>query len=218
MKKEEFKLGTKFYTATGKWRCTDIGTRVIVAIHLNQEGHENYNGPPYSIPENVFDEYDLEGCSLDPTEFEDRNEKFVKSKIFSDIEDALMFVSSSGYGENSALLDKSTGKIYYRSEYGGLDEFEEVPEDEYNPDIHIEIPHKNDLNLGRDLVFKFVEKFIPDDYERVDKIFRKRGAYSRYKDLLDSRGVLQKWYDFENQRQQSALLQWCRENDIDVMG
>jgi hypothetical protein len=54
--------------------------------------------------------------------------------------------------------------------------------------------------------------------ERVDKIFRKRGAYSRYKDLLDYRGVLQKWYDFENQRQQSALLRWFRENDIEVNG
>jgi hypothetical protein len=218
MKKEEFKLGTEFYTATGRWLCTDIGTRVIVAIHLNQDDPINYNGPPYTIPESVFDEYDIEGCSPDPIEDEGGKEKIVKSKIFSDIEEALMFVSSSGYGENSALLDKSTGKIYYRSAYGDLDEFEEYPEDEYDPNIHIEIPHKNDLDIGRDLVFEFVEKFLPDDYERVNKIFRKRGAYSRYKDLLDHRGVLQKWYDFENQREQSALLQWCEENKIDITG
>jgi hypothetical protein len=218
MKKEEFKLGTEFYTATGRWRCTDIGTRVIVAIQLNQDDPRNYNGPPYSIPESIFDEYDLEGCSPDPIEYEGGKEKIVKSKIFSDIEDALMFVSSSGYGENSALLDKSTGKIYYRSAYGDVDEFEEFPEDEYDPNIHIEIPHKNDLDLGKDLIFEFVEKFLPDDYERVNKIFRKRGAYSRYKDLLDHRGVLQKWYDFENQREQSVLLQWCEENEIDITG
>lgn len=128
----------------------------------------------------------------------------------------MLFVSSSGYGENSAVLDKSTGKIYYRSDYAGLDEFEEFPEYEYDSAIHIEIPHKNDLDLGRDLVFEFVERFIPDDYERVNNMFRKRGAYSRYKDLLDSKGMLQKWYDFENQRGQSALLRWCEENEIDV--
>ena len=218
MKKEEFEIGKNFYTATGKWRCTDIGTRVIVAIHLNQEDSKDYSGPPYSIPENSFDEYDLEGCSLDPSDFEAKKEKMMKSQKFSDIEDAMMFVSSSGYGVNSALLDKSTGKIYYRSGYGDLDEFEEFPEDEYDPDIHIEIPHKNNLNLGRDLVFEFVEKFIPDAYERVDKIFKKRGAYSRYKDFLDLKGMLQKWYDFENQREQAALLQWCEENDINPMG
>jgi len=72
MTKEEFEIGEDFYTTTGKWRCTDIGTRVIVAIHLNQNDSRNYNGPPYSIPENVFDEYDMEGCSLEPTDFEDK--------------------------------------------------------------------------------------------------------------------------------------------------
>jgi len=85
MEKGEVKLGTEFYTATGKWRCTDIGTRVIVAIPLNQEDSRNYNAPPYSIPENVFDDYDLEGCSLDPIEFEDGKEKVVRMNLFKNI-------------------------------------------------------------------------------------------------------------------------------------
>ena len=75
MNKKEFEIGQDFYTATGKWRCTDIGTRVIVAIHLHQEDLKNYGGPPYSIPENVFDEYDMEGCSLDPSEFEEKKDQ-----------------------------------------------------------------------------------------------------------------------------------------------
>lgn len=70
MTKNEFRIEGEFYTASGKWRCTDIGTRVVVAIKLDQEDPGNYNGPPYSIVEHVFDEYDIEGCSLDPTDFE----------------------------------------------------------------------------------------------------------------------------------------------------
>ena len=66
LKKEAFYIGLEFYTATGKWRCTDVGSRVIVAIKLDQDDLRNYNGPPYSIPEEVFDEYDLGGCSLEP--------------------------------------------------------------------------------------------------------------------------------------------------------
>lgn len=215
MKQDEFKLGTEFYTASGKWRCTDVGTRVIAAIHLNQEDSRNYSGPPYSIPEHVFDEHAMEECSLDPIKPEDGNERIIKSKLFSDIEDAMMFVSSSGYGENSAILEKSTGKIYYQSACGDLDEFEEF-KDEYDPDIHIAIPHKNNLDLGNNLVFEFVEKLMPDEYERVHKIFRGRGAYSRYKEFLDSKGILQEWYDFENQREQSALILWCEKNEIDI--
>ena len=69
MTKSKFSIGNEFYTGSGKWRCTDIGTRVIVAIQLNQEDERNYNGPPYSIAENVFDEYDMDGCCLDKNEF-----------------------------------------------------------------------------------------------------------------------------------------------------
>ena len=71
MKKEEFRIGLEFYTGSGKWRCTDIGTRVIVAIKLDQDDPRYYNGPPYSIVESAFDEYDMRGCSLDPADFAD---------------------------------------------------------------------------------------------------------------------------------------------------
>ncbi len=217
MKKEDFEIGEEFYTATGKWRCTDIGTRVIVAIHLNQQDSRNYNGPPYSIVEDVFDEYDMDGCSLNPADFEEKEAaQHIDTPLFRDIENAIMFVSYTGYGEYSAILDKTTGKIYYQSDFEDFEESEKFDEDEYNPDIHIEIPHKNDLDLGKELVFKFVEKYLPDSYERVYNIFGRRGAYSRYKDLLDSKGLLQKWYDFEKQKEQAAIIQWCEENSINI--
>lgn len=66
MTKDEFRIGLEFYTAAGKWRCTDIGLRVIVAIQLDQHDPSWYVGPPYAVPEWVFDEYDLGGCALDP--------------------------------------------------------------------------------------------------------------------------------------------------------
>lgn len=57
---------------------------------------------------------------------------------FSDIEDAFLFVSSGPYGTNSALIDMNTGKTYYRSEMGGIDEIEE--NDKIDWDSVIEIP------------------------------------------------------------------------------
>jgi hypothetical protein len=71
MKRNEFYIGLEFYMGSGQWRCTDIGTRVVVAIKLDQPDPRNYNGPPYSVAEVVLDEYDIEGCSLDPNEFAD---------------------------------------------------------------------------------------------------------------------------------------------------
>ena len=70
MTKADFHIGLEFYTGSGKWRCTDIGTRVIAAIKLDKDDASWYNGPPYAVAEFVFDEYDQDGCSLDPAEFD----------------------------------------------------------------------------------------------------------------------------------------------------
>lgn len=87
MDHSEFAIGVEFWCGRARWRCTDVGTRVIVAISL--EPHEVVgpevdqlsktktvtslgmtddptwlNGPPYAVVESVFDEYDLMGCTL----------------------------------------------------------------------------------------------------------------------------------------------------------
>ena len=135
---------------------------------------------------------------------------------FSEIENAFMYVASAMYGMNSAVVWKDTGKILYRSDMAGIDEIED--EDDLDWDHCIEIPHKNDLGLGRNLVFEFVEEYIPDDYERVRKMFRRSGAYSRYKALLERRGLLKEWYDIENSREERTLRNWCKENEIVLDG
>jgi hypothetical protein len=52
----DFYVGLDFYTATGRWRCTDVGTRVIVAIRLDAPDDSWYHGPPYAVAESVLDE------------------------------------------------------------------------------------------------------------------------------------------------------------------
>ena len=131
---------------------------------------------------------------------------------FSDIEDAFFFVSSQSYGLHTAILNKKTGRLFYRSEMSDWDEIG----DDLEWENHIEIPHKNDLELGQELVFEFVENYLVDDYERVRQMFRKRGAYGRFKHFLASKGLLQNWYDFENQREEKALREWCEVNGIEI--
>jgi hypothetical protein len=74
-----------FWCSGSLWRCTDIGTRTIIAIQIDRvdvgstspewcrtlsqseaEAEGWFNGLPYAVAEAVFDEYDLEGCSLEP--------------------------------------------------------------------------------------------------------------------------------------------------------
>lgn len=134
---------------------------------------------------------------------------------FDAIEDAFFFVSMDQQLMHNAYLCKDTGEIFYHSEMGDSDE---LPEEIDDPDKYIPIPHKNDLDLGKALVIEFTSKYLLEEVDRVYSIFQRKGAYSKYKDLLERKGVLQDWYDFENNRQTAALKKWCEDNDIEMKG
>jgi deoxyribodipyrimidine photolyase-like uncharacterized protein len=91
-----------------------------------------------------------------------------------------------------------------------------VDDEDLDWDKCVEIPHKNDLDLGQQLVFEFVETHLPDKYHQVEHIFQRSGAYRQFKDLLESKGLLETWYEFENQREQEALKEWCEENEMEL--
>ena len=131
---------------------------------------------------------------------------------FSDIEDAFFFVSMGEMYMNNAFLCKRTGQIFYISDAGDSDELPEDIDD--NLENYIDIPHKNELNLGKSLVLEFSAIYLPEYIEKLNSIFRKKGAYSRFKNLLDEKGLLDKWYEFEEEEQNKALREWCKENNI----
>ena len=64
MEHKDFIIGQEFLYGEKRWRCTDIGTRVIVAICLDDhpDNPRWFNGPPYAVAETVFDEDDMEAC------------------------------------------------------------------------------------------------------------------------------------------------------------
>jgi hypothetical protein len=137
------------------------------------------------------------------------------SITFDSIENAFLYVSMDQQLLNNAYLCKETGQIFYTSEIGDSDE---LPDDINDSDKYIEIPHKNELELGKRLVFEYVSKFLPDDLNRVDSIFSRSGAYSRFKDMLEEKGHLDRWHKFEDDRTKNALMQWCTDNDIELEG
>ena len=86
MQHSEFVIGMEFICGESRWRCTDVGTRVIVAISLEPalittvtppSGTQPrltrqsvsadpswLNGPPYAVAEIVFDELDFPACQV----------------------------------------------------------------------------------------------------------------------------------------------------------
>lgn len=87
MEHAAFRIGLEFWCSSRHWRCTDIGTRTVIAIRIDSvelvsskngvvtrqtlsgadaEAQGWFDGPPYGVAEMVFDEDDFEGCSLEP--------------------------------------------------------------------------------------------------------------------------------------------------------
>jgi hypothetical protein len=67
MKHSQFRIGCEFITGSGRWRCTDVGKRTIMAIKLDLDRDPVwYNGPPYAVAESVFDEDAIEDCDPAP--------------------------------------------------------------------------------------------------------------------------------------------------------
>jgi hypothetical protein len=130
-----------------------------------------------------------------------------------ELRNAFDFVSAGDPFDHSAWICLGTGKIYWRSSATGLDD-EDLPEDIDDSDQYLAVPSQHDLGLGHRLALTFAAQELPDDYDMVTGFFRRRGAYSRFKNLLQTRGRLASWYEFENRETDEALLAWCAAHSI----
>ncbi|MDZ7736759.1 MAG: UPF0158 family protein [Gammaproteobacteria bacterium] len=130
-----------------------------------------------------------------------------------DLVEAMDYVSIGEFLDAQAYLCIETGKIHcHTDEYADIEE--PLPDDVDDPKKYIPIPNKHELDLGRQLAMRFVEELIPEEFEKVKGFFRRKGAYGRFKDLLDRQGLLERWYQFEEESRKQVLRDWCAENGI----
>ncbi len=134
------------------------------------------------------------------------------SVSFSELLDAYEFVSMGDNYEHTAYISVDTGRIYCVSREVEVDD--DIPEDIETSDNYILVPYKNDLDLGRRLVMSFIEKELPDDWDAVSNMFRRRGAYRQFKELLHRRDRLDQWYQFEASETEQALRDWCEAKNV----
>ena len=133
---------------------------------------------------------------------------------FDDLESAFFWVSGAGPIQNSAYISRATGQVYWIFEDSAVDK--ELPDDIDDGTLYLAVPHKNDLDLGRNLVFEFAEEHLPDSMHKVRSFFSRRGAYARFKDLLEYKDLLQQWHEFEREATENALHDWAKSNGFEL--
>ena len=125
-------------------------------------------------------------------------------------------IRQRGRRRRDFFLCRETGETHWHS--GNGDSFEELPEDIDDREKYVKLPDKRDLDLGQRLVMRFTREELPDRYDKVVEIFSRRGAYRRFKDLLEHEGALDKWFEFQNAAEEKALREWCAENGVVAEG
>jgi len=133
---------------------------------------------------------------------------------FKEIEFAFDFVTFGQTSEHEAYVNIHTGETFYYSAFG--DNEEELPDDIDDETKYLTLPDKNDLNLGKQLVLRFVYEYLPEEAEKIEDIFHHKGAYSTFKGILEGKGIVDNWYDYESVAQEKALREWCKFNDITI--
>ena len=118
-------------------------------------------------------------------------------------------------GKRSGFLCRQSGKVYWYVEYSD-DELSELPDDIEDTKKYVQIPDKKELDLGKPLVLEFVRQTQRSEMDKVQRIFSAKGAYARFKDLMDRNGVLDQWYNFEAKAEEEALRMWCSLKSIEL--
>jgi len=80
------------------------------------------------------------------------------------------------------------------------------------------VPRIGELDLDRLLQLRFVDEHLPGSLEEVERYFDRRGAYSRFKSLLDRVDLLDAWHRYEQAAKVEALRAWCARNGFTADG
>ncbi|MGG2398807.1 UPF0158 family protein [Pseudomonas sp. SH1-B] len=131
---------------------------------------------------------------------------------FSDLEEAFLWASGSYSHDTAAYISRSTGQCYYC----GDESPDEIPDDIEDDSQYACVPSQHDLDLGQRLIHRFIGEQAPHLEQDVYDIFRHKGAYSRFKNLLAAKGLLDRWHQYENQATREALTEWAEENGFKV--
>ena len=131
-----------------------------------------------------------------------------------DLEDAVLMVSEAATNAK-AWVSLDTGAVHVRSELVPAD-LAPLPDDIDTSARYVPVPTVNHLDLGMQLVFDFVDATMPDDDEYVRQMFKRSGAYRRFSDLVEERGLTDRWHDFREAQTRAVLAGWCEENGLQL--
>jgi hypothetical protein len=121
---------------------------------------------------------------------------------------------TSGLG-NLAFVSRETGQVFLTSDEDFGAEFAaELPSDLDDAEKYASVPTRQDLRLGKRLALDFAATSLPKRLDDTYKMFASRGAYARFKAMLENEEALDAWHAFEAEAVERALREWAESEDL----
>lgn len=130
--------------------------------------------------------------------------------------ESVEWVSGTQYFGNAAYIRRDDGRIFWIGD--GIEQVDGIPEDLEDGSRYLAVPRKQDLGLGKPLALRFAEECLSSDLGEVRHIFSRRGAYQRFKSLLEHRHRLDDWFEYEARQTEEAVCRWAQEHGFDPCG
>lgn len=134
----------------------------------------------------------------------------------NDLEDAVLIVSEPGTADE-AWVSLDTGQVHIRSEQVD-EELAPLPDDIGTSQRYVPVPHMGTLDLGLELVFDFADAAMEKDADRVRQMFKRSDAYRHFSELVEERGLTDRWHDFREAQTRAVLAGWCAEHGLQLAG
>ncbi|MEY8381075.1 UPF0158 family protein [Ileibacterium valens] len=131
-----------------------------------------------------------------------------------DLDDLIDAMMNSQQGVDYYLNTK-TGEIIMRSEYLPISELNDIENElDENWDFILEIPDQREVG-GLSINRKFIWN-LPDGKAKdaLNTALNGKGAYRRFKDAAKNYGLLDRWFEFEDDYYTEYARNWCKDNEV----
>ena len=130
---------------------------------------------------------------------------------------ALDWVSDLSSSENMAFVCRESGRVYMTSDEDFGEKLEpDLPSDIDDITKYAIVPSRQDLRLGKRLAVRFVQASLPERLEETYDMFAARGAYARFKNMLEVEQALDAWHAFEAEAIERELRDWAESEALAV--
>ena len=116
------------------------------------------------------------------------------------------------------FLDLETGESVFLADelVTGLDNEGLEDEIEENLERYLRLPTKFEIHEYH-IMEEFIWTLKGDRADKLEHAIQGRGAFRRFRDMVDRMGISQQWYDFQAEYYRKLAIEWCQEHGLEYI-